>query len=110
MTKDLFHNKIIKDNMTDAFVERIDSELVPLLSEKYGDSLLGIQMYEDCLDLGFLLDGEFYYPLTLVMETGVKREWIKWNAQGKRRFADNVPFAFIADGEIGFSIVERFSS
>ena len=107
MTIDLFHNKIIKDNMSDAFKMCVYSELLPLLADKYGTTLLGVQMYEDCLDLGFTVEGEFYYPLTLVFEEGPKREWIKWNTVGKRRFADGNPFAYIGEDAIGFALAER---
>lgn len=107
MTIDLFHNKIIKDNMSDAFKMCVYSELLPLLADKYGTTLLGVQMYEDCLDLNFTLDGEFYYPLTLVFEDGQRREWIKWSTVGKRRFADGNPFAYIGEDAIGFALAER---
>jgi hypothetical protein len=106
MTIDLFHNKIIKDNMTDSFKSCVYSELLPLPVDKYGTALLGIQMYEDCLDLGFTVDGEFYYPLTLVFSDGAKREWIKWNTVGKRRFRDGVPFAYLGEDDIGFALCE----
>ena len=107
MTIDLFHNKIIKDNMSDSFKACVYSELLPLLSDKYGTALLGIQMYEDCLGFGFVSEGVFYYPLTLVFDDGVKREWIKWNATGKRRFANSVPFAYLGEDDIGFSLAEE---
>lgn len=106
MNIDLFHNKIVKDNMSDAFKSCVYSELLPLLDDKYGTTLLGIQMYEDYLDCSFVAEGEFYYPLTLVFEDGARREWIKWNIIGKRRFAGGIPFAYLSDEPIGFALAE----
>ena len=93
--------------MSDSFKACVYSELLPLLADKYGTALLGVQMYEDCLDLNFVLEGEFYYPLTIVFEDGPRREWIKWNIIGKRRFADGIPFAYLGEDNIGFSLIDE---
>ena len=57
MIIDLFHNKIVKDTATDKFVESFHSVLVPMLTDKYGDSLEAVMMYEDYLADGMLLEG-----------------------------------------------------
>ena len=70
MIIDLVHNKIIADTISERFAESVEYGLVSLLAEKYGDRLLGIQMYEDHLADGFMRDGEWYYPLTAVTTDG----------------------------------------
>ena len=57
MTVDLLHNKIVRDTLTDAFVASVNASLCPLLEERYGESLLGIQMYEDFLADELLKEG-----------------------------------------------------
>ena len=47
MTRDLLHNKIIKETITESFICSVNDCLVPKLRELYGASLDGIQMYED---------------------------------------------------------------
>ena len=86
MIIDLFHNKIVKDTVSPLFIESFMEGLVPFFEEKYGDDLVEIQMYEDYLGDGFLCNGEFYYPLTLVFADEVRREWIKWSVPDKKRF------------------------
>ena len=49
MIIDLFHNKIVKDTATDAFVDSFNRVLVPMLEDKYGDALEAVTMYEDYL-------------------------------------------------------------
>ena len=65
MKIDLLHNKIVRDTLTEAFSRSFEATLLPKLCEKYQDSLLGVQMYEDYLSDGFAVDGRFYYPLTV---------------------------------------------
>ena len=104
MRIDLLHNKTVKDTATDAFRERFESQLLPKLSEKYCDSLLGVQMYEDYLSDGFFAEGRFYYPLTLVLSDGPVREWISWSVENKRHFAGKNPYSYIADEPLKFVI------
>ena len=106
MKIDLLHNKIIKDTVTDAFRESFESVLVPKLLEKYSDALLGVQMYEDYLGDGFVFEGSFYYPLTLVFADGARREWISWSIENKKRFVGGVPYAYIGDLPIEFELAE----
>lgn len=107
MKIELFHNKIIADTVTPEFRESFNSNLVPKLAEKYGNSIIEIQMYEDYLNSGFSLDGEFYYPLTLLLQSGLATEWIKWNVSGKKQFENRVPYAYIGSEQINFEIVEN---
>ena len=61
MKIDLLHNKIVSENITPAFEQSFNEELLPLLLAEYGDALEAVQMYEDYLADEFLFDGYFYY-------------------------------------------------
>lgn len=106
MKINLLHNKIIKDNVTDAFIESFNSALLPALTEKYGDSLTEVQMYEDYLGDDFVCDGEFFYPLTLVFADGTRREWIKWKISEKKKFSLSVPYAYVGRDPLEIKIAE----
>jgi len=104
MKIDLLHNKIVKDTVSPLFIESFMEGLVPFFEERYGDSLIEIQMYEDYLNDGFLYEGEFYYPLTLVFTDEVRREWIKWRVPDKKRFKGGVPYSYIGKEPLSFEI------
>ena len=110
MKIDLLHNKIIKDTVTSCFTDSFHDVLVPKLVERYGDSLVAVQMYEDYLCDGFVEDNVFYYPLTLVFEDEIKREWIKWNISGKKNFVNGVPYAYIGDDYLEFCFADEVPS
>ena len=102
MIIDLFHNKIVKDTATEAFVESVNSRLVPMLEEKYGDSLERITMYEDYLADGLLFEGEWYYPLSVKLEgEDTVTAWIKWPVS-KKTFRNNIPYAYIGSDGVDF--------
>ena len=109
MKIDLLHNKIIMDAISPAFVESFMEGLVPVLEEKYGDSLLEVQMYEDYLNDGFVHEGEFYYPLSLVFEDSTVREWIKWRISDKKRFKSGIPYSYIGKEPLAFEVTFEFS-
>ena len=103
MLIDLFHNKIVKDTATDAFVESFKSVLVPMLEDKYGDALETVMMYEDYLGDDFLFEGEWYYPLSVKLEgEDAIISWIKWPVT-KKTFRNNIPYAYIGQGDVEFS-------
>ncbi len=102
MIIDLFHNKIVKDTATEAFVESVNSRLVPMLEEKYGDSLERITMYEDYLADGLLFEGEWYYPLSVKLEgEDTVTAWIKWPVN-KKTFRNSIPYAYIGLDGVDF--------
>ena len=103
MIIDLFHNKIVKDTATDKFVESFHSVLVPMLEDKYGDSLEAVMMYEDYLGDGFLYEGEWHYPLSVKLagEDAII-SWIKWPVN-KKTFKNNVPYAYVGNDNVGFA-------
>ena len=103
MIIDLFHNKIVKDTATDKFVESFHSVLVPMLTDKYGDSLEAVMMYEDYLADGMLLEGEWYYPLSVKLK-GEQTiiSWIKWPVN-KKNFRNSIPYAYVGNESVDFS-------
>lgn len=104
MVIDLLHNKIVRDTATDKFLSGVEEGLLPLLSEKYGDSLLGVQMYEDYISDGFLSLGEWYYPLTVLTPDGPLTEWIKWRVDDS--FKSGIPYAYLGNEQIDFSLAD----
>ena len=102
MIIDLFHNKIVKETMTDAFRDSVNDVLVPLLVGKYGDSLERITMYEDYIADDFLFEGEWYYPLTVkLQDSEAFTSWIKWPIT-KKTFSNTIPYAYVGDGKVAF--------
>ena len=104
MTVDLLHNKIVAETASEEFRRQLEVELLPLISEKYGDSLQGIQMYEDYLSDGLLSLGEWYYPLTVIVDGAPVTEWVKWPIDD--RFEGGVPYAYKSDMPVGFALAE----
>ena len=103
MIIDLFHNKIVKETATDAFVESFNNVLVPMIEEKYGDALEAITMYEDYLADELLFEGEWYYPLSVKLRgEDAIISWIKWPVT-KKTFRNNVPYAYIGNDSVAFS-------
>ncbi len=106
MLKDLTHNKIIADTVTDAFIENVDSVLVPLVEGLFGDSAIALQMYEDYIADGFLKGGKWCYPFTVIKSDGAQTLWVSWSVD-KRRFKNGIPYAYIGNGAIDFAIMEN---
>ena len=104
MLIDLVHNKIIEDTITEKFAESVEFGLVSLLAGRYGDRMIGLQMYEDHLADGFLRDGEWYYPMTVVTPEGPELVWVKWAVTSS--FDDGVPYTYMGEEQIAFSIAD----
>lgn len=103
MIIDLKHNKIIESTVTEAFVKSFEKNLAPKLIGKYGEDIDVIQMYEDHIADGFILSGEFFYPLTVVKGGEALTQWIKWKL-GKGEFDEKSPYAFLGK-DLEFSLV-----
>ena len=104
MTFDLYHNRIVADTMTPEFEESLRKNLAPLLMAKFSD-ILGLQMYEDYIADG-LSDGEyFYYPMTVVRETGVETQWIRWSC-ARVNFEDGLPYSYIGSNLLTFELCD----
>ena len=104
MVIELLHNKIVADTLTPRFCDSVREKLIPLLKDKYSDKLIGIVMYEDYISDGLLLDGKWYYPLTLRTEYGSFTEWICWTLD--KDFKDGVPYSFVGEGYVDFAIAD----
>jgi len=102
---DLTHNKIVSETISEEFVISVRARLVPMLEARYGDSLLGIQMYEDYISDAFLSGGEWYYPLTAVLDGSIQTLWIKWRLT-RGAFLDGNPYAYVGKEPIVFSFAE----
>ena len=109
MIIDLRHNKIVADVITEGFERSVKKVLLPLLSEKYGDGLIGIQMYEDYISDKLSFDGEWYYPFTVNTLGGIDTAWVKWRVD-KKNFADSIPYAYVGAGEVAFSLCDSVPS
>jgi len=105
MIIDLLHNKIVADTLTEGFREAIVESLVPKLEEKYKDGLFGIQMYEDYISDGFKLDGYFYYPMTVRIDSECVTEWVRWEDK-KGMFDDGIPYAYIGEEPLELELCE----
>ena len=104
MLIDLVHNKIIEDTITEKFADSVENGLVALLAGKYGDRMTGIQMYEDHLTDGFMRDGEWYYPMTVITADGAEIAWVKWTVDAS--FDDGIPYRYMGEEQIRFSLAD----
>ena len=103
MIIDLLHNQIISNTITEKFTEGVERNLIPALRAIYGEKMLGIQMYEDHLADEFLLDGVFYYPMTVVLQDKQVIHWISWSVTADK-FTDLIPYAYIGGEELSFEL------
>ncbi len=104
MIVDLLHNKIVKDTMTDSFRKSVYDVLAPLLSDRYGNAVERITMYEDYLNDDFLIDGEWHYPLSVKCGgEDTKTVWIKWTVD-KKRFTNANPYMYVGADDIDFAL------
>ena len=103
MIIDLLHNQIVNDTITEGFKRSVNENLVPALVSIYGEDMLGIQMYEDHLADEFLLDGVFYYPMTVIKADEQVTHWVAWNVtEGK--FTDLIPYSYVGEENIEFDL------
>lgn len=102
MRIDLFHNKIVKDTMTERFEESVREVLVPKVSEVYPDAL-GILMYEDYIADDLVADGKWYYPLTVRLAGESVRLWVMWPYDAES-FASRSPYSYVGDELLAFEL------
>ena len=106
MIIDLFHNKLVKDTVTDAFVDSFNSLLVPMITDKYGDTVEAITMYEDYLGDDLLFEGAWHYPLSVKLKgEDAIILWVKWPVS-KKTFRNNVPYAYVGKETVDFSFAD----
>ena len=102
MRIELLHNRIVADCITPHFTQCFEDDLVPMLEEAYPD-IDGVLMYEDHLADDLLLDGEWYYPLTVFVCGAPEIKWVKWKVDGS--FKNGCPYSFTGAGRVEFSLV-----
>ncbi len=107
MQVDFLHNQIIRDTVTNKFIESFNENLLPRLQEIYGEELEEIQFYEDHLSDGFRINGDFYYPLTLILNGRSVTQWIKWQVSNYRIYDKFNPYTYKGDKTLEFSIVDE---
>ena len=109
MNIDFLHNQIIRDTITQRFIESFNENLVPYLISEYGSALTEVQLYEDHLTSGFRIDGEFHYPLTLVCDGRSFTRWIKWPVANYRNYDKFNPFTYKGAELLEFELLEDVS-
>lgn len=102
---DLHHNKIVASTVTPRFVECLEEELLPLLRAEYGEALKGICMYEDHLDPAMTVQGRYYYPMTVITDTPIRR-FVSWDVSKRVKLENGVPYAYVGDRPLDFSVEE----
>jgi len=100
---ELFHNKVLKDTITEKFAESVNLCLLPFIKEKYGENFLGILMYEDYLSDNFCNGGVWYYPLTVRTTEGTFTEWILWDISDTESFKDGIPYSYVGEELLTFA-------
>ena len=106
MNVDFLHNQIIRDTISDKFIESFNENLVPALLAEYGSLLKEVQFYEDHLTSGFRVNGEFFYPLTLVTDGAPFTRWIKWKVANYRNYNNFNPYTYKGKALLDFEIVD----
>ena len=107
MNIDFLHNQIIRDTITERFIESFNENLVPYLISEYGSSLTEVQFYEDHLTSGFRVDGEFHYPLTLVADGRAFTRWIKWPVANYRNYDKFNPYTYKGQELLEFELLDE---
>lgn len=104
MRIDLFHNKIVKDTMTESFERSVREVLVPLVEAEYPEAD-GILMYEDYIADGFAVGDTWYYPLTVEIGAEARTVWVSWRFWDWE-FSSRSPYSFVGDGLVSFALCE----
>ena len=110
MNIDFLHNQIIRDTITQRFIESFNENLVPYLISEYGSSLTEVQFYEDHLASGFRVEGEFHYPLTLVCDGRSFTRWIKWPVANYRNYDKFNPYTYKGTELLEFELLDDVSA
>ncbi len=99
---DFLHSDILSGLMSEGFKSSVMDNLSPKLLAKYGEC--DIQFYEDYIKDGFVLDKDFYYPITIIVNSSPRTQWIKW--EKNNNFENGIPYAYVGMGEIDFTLVD----
>lgn len=107
MNVDFMHNQIIRDTVTPKFIESFNDNLVPYLMSQYGSMLDEIQFYEDHLTSGLRIGGEFYYPLTIVVNGKPEIRAVKWQVSNYRHYDKFNPFSYKGTEPLEFTLLDE---
>lgn len=110
MNIDFLHNQIISDTISNKFIESFNENFVPKLMLEYGSELEQIQFYEDHLKSGFRINGEFFYPLTVVSGGEAFTRWIKWPVANYRHYDNFNPYSYKGKKLLEFDFAEQLPS
>ena len=105
MNVDFLHNQIIRDTISDKFIESFNENLLPSLLSEYGSALKELQFYEDHLASGFRVNGEFFYPLTVVTDGAPFTRWIKWKVANYRNYENFNPYTYKGKKLLDFELL-----
>lgn len=100
------HNRILESVVSEAFVDSINTVLMPKLEDIYSDSIREILMYEDFLADRLVEEGYCYYPLSITTASGTHRRWIRWSVSSKKNFIDANPYAYVGGEPLELSLAE----
>lgn len=106
MNIDFLHNQIVRDTITERFIESFNENLMPYLISEYGSSLECVQFYEDHLADGLRIDGEFFYPLTVVVSGKPFVRAIKWQVSNYRNYDKFNPFTYKGKELLEFELLD----
>ena len=110
MILDFYHNKIVSDTVSEAFRTSFSENLLPKLKLRFGESLLGVQMYEDFISDRLILSDFAYYPLTVILDSGFEIVWIRWSVENAADFSGGIPYSYLGDATLDFEIVNDVPS
>lgn len=103
MKVDLLHNKIIADTVTPKFIRSVEENLTALIGDIYIDAV-GILMYEDYINDGFLEAGRWFYPLTVKRRDTTNVVWVSWSYAGE--YFSRSPYSYEGEELLSFELAE----
>ena len=106
MNVDFMHNQIIRDTVTERFMESFNDGLLPYLISEYGSALSDVQFYEDHLTAGLRIGGEFFYPLTVVVDGKPLVRTVKWQVSNYRCYDKFNPFSYKGRDPLEFELLD----
>ena len=105
MKMDLFHNRIVKDTMTEVFEQNVREGLLPIVEAAFPEAR-EMLMYEDFVADKLIAEGFCYYPLTVVSAAGSARAWVRWPYVA-RDYASASPYSYIGWLPLSFELVDE---
>ena len=103
MKIDLFHNKIVKETITEGFIKSIEEVLLPAL-DVVMDEPSELLMYEDYLALDLMDEGMWHYPFIVTDAQGTHTVYVCWQVD-KKHFG-NTPYTYFGEEPIEFVLCD----